>query len=65
MTRSRQTNRDSTHASDSSEDDDKSPTRGRSSRSLHNAVSNEQMADEQVKQQMDAVMTENSKTSGA
>lgn len=65
MTRSRQTNRDSLHGSDSSEEDsdERSPRRGRSG--------NDQTIDEaaeqekQVNAKIDALMGENSKSSGA
>lgn len=57
--RSRQTNRDSRHNSDSSEEDngDRSPPRGRSK----DAMDDEQEVDAQI----EALMGENSKSSGA
>lgn len=64
MTRSRQTNRDSQHGSDSSEEDsdERSPPRGRTSKTDEDAA----MAEEkQVDAQIDAMMGENSKSSGA
>lgn len=63
MTRSRQTNRDSQRGSDSSEDsgDERSPPRGRTGRTLEEDVAQEQ----QVNAQIDAMMGENSKSSGA
>lgn len=64
MMRSRQTNRDSRHNSDSSEDDngDRSPPRGRSG----NVLSKDGMDDEQeVDAQIEVLMGENSKSSGA
>jgi choline-phosphate cytidylyltransferase len=57
MTRSRQTNRDSVHGSDSSEEENESP-RGRTGKSEKNE--NEEEADAQL----DAMMAENSKRSG-
>lgn len=62
--KSRQTNRDSRHNSDSSEEDngDRSPPRGRSD----NVQSKDAMDDEQeVDAQIEALMGENSKSSGA
>jgi len=62
MTRSRQTNRDSQHGSDSSEEDsdERSPPRGRTGKTDANA--NEE---QQVDAQIEAMMGENSKSSGA
>ena len=56
MTRSRQTNRDSVHGSDDSSDE-RSPPRGRTGK-----TSNEE---QEVDAQIDAMMGENSKHSGA
>jgi choline-phosphate cytidylyltransferase len=63
MTRSRQTNRDSQHGSDSSEEDsdERSPPRGRTGKA-DDAAETEEM---QVDAQIDAIMGENSKSSGA
>ncbi len=64
MMRSRQTNRDSQHNSDSSEEDsgERSPPRGRSG----NVQAKDAMDDEQqVDAQIEALMGENSKSSGA
>jgi choline-phosphate cytidylyltransferase len=60
MTRSRQTNRDEQHGSDSSEEDsdDRSPPRGRSGKTTTNEEA-------QVDAQIEAMMGENSKSSGA
>jgi len=60
MTRSRQTNQDSHHGSDSSEEDteERYPDRGRTGKA-------EQHVNAQVDAQIDAMMGENSKTSGA
>lgn len=60
MTRSRQTNRDEQNGSDSSEEDsdDRSPPRGRSGK----VGANEEA---QVDAQIEAMMGENSKSSGA
>jgi choline-phosphate cytidylyltransferase len=62
MMRSRQTNRDSRHNSDSSEEDngDRSPRRGRSGNDK-DAMDDEQEVDAQI----EALMGENSKSSGA
>lgn len=62
MTRSRQTNRDSQHGSDSSEEDsdERSPPRGRTDKA--DAAANEE---QQVDAQIEAMMGENSKSSGA
>jgi choline-phosphate cytidylyltransferase len=62
MTRSRQTNRDSQHGSDSSEEDsdERSPPRGRTGKT--DADDNEE---KQVDAQIEAMMGENSKISGA
>jgi choline-phosphate cytidylyltransferase len=62
MTRSRQTNRDSQHGSDSSEEDsdERSPPRGRTGKA--DAAANEE---QQVDAQIEAMMGENSKSSGA
>jgi choline-phosphate cytidylyltransferase len=61
MTRSRQTNRDSRHGSDSSEDDsdERSPPRGRTGQleEGHQGL--------EVDAQIEAMMDENSKHSGA
>ena len=61
MTRSRQTNQDSRHGSDSSEEDsdERSPPRGRSGKV--DKVDEEQQVDAQI----EAMMDENSKHSGA
>ena len=63
MTRSRQTNRDSQHGSDSSEDsgDERSPPRGRSGQNQEDTPTEEQQVDAQI----DVMMDENSKSSGA
>jgi choline-phosphate cytidylyltransferase len=63
MTRSRQTNRDSQHGSDSSEEDsdERSPPRGRSGK----AESSASKAEEEVDAQIEAMMDQNSKNSGA
>jgi choline-phosphate cytidylyltransferase len=59
MTRSRQTNRDSMHGSDSEEDSDgKSPPRGRKGQGSAEE-------ERQVDAQIEAMMGENSKSSGA
>ncbi len=60
MTRSRQTNRDSGHASDSSEEDSdgRSPPRGRSGKA-------EKDEEQEVHAQIEAMMDENSRHSGA
>ncbi|KAH8596355.1 phosphorylcholine transferase [Bisporella sp. PMI_857] len=62
MTRSRQTNRDGLHESDSSEEDsdEKSPIRGRTGKS-----SAADLDEAQVDAQINAMMEENSKASGA
>lgn len=62
MTRSRQTNRDSLHGSDSSEEDsdERSPPRGRSGKEQ-----TEGEEEKQVDAQIKALMGENSKHSGA
>lgn len=62
MTRSRQTNRDSMHGSDSSEEDSdgRSPTRGRKGKGEGDAEE-----ERQVDAQIEAMMGENSKSSGA
>jgi choline-phosphate cytidylyltransferase len=64
MTRSRQTNRDSQHGSDSSEEDsdERSPPRGRTGKNDDDATTAEE---KQVDAQIDAMMEENSKSSGA
>jgi len=61
MTRSRQTNRDSLHASDSSEEDsdERSPPRGRKGKVDGDAE------ERQVDEQIERMMGENSKSSGA
>jgi choline-phosphate cytidylyltransferase len=61
MTRSRQTNQDSRHGSDSSEEDsdERSPPRGRSGKV--DKADEEQQVDAQI----EAMMDENSKHSGA
>ncbi|KAG9237525.1 cholinephosphate cytidylyltransferas-like protein [Amylocarpus encephaloides] len=60
MTRSRQSNRGSPHGSDSSEeDDDRSPRRGRQGKD------DEDAQEKKVDDQIDALMDENSKASGA
>ena len=61
MTRSRQTNQDSRHGSDSSEEDsdERSPPRGRTGKG---DKGNEE---QQVDAQIEALMDENSKHSGA
>lgn len=63
MMRSRQTNRDSQHNSDSSEEDsgERSPPRGRSGNAQKDAMDEEQAVDAQI----EALMGENSKSSGA
>lgn len=63
MTRSRQTNQDSQHGSDSSEEDteERYPNRGRTGQSDKAA----QQMDAQVDAQINAMMDENSKASGA
>lgn len=63
MTRSRQTNRDSLHGSDSSEEDsdERSPPRGRTGKTDDAAEAEENQVDAQI----DAMMGENSKSSGA
>ena len=62
MARSRQTNRDSMHGSDSSEEDSdgKSPPRGRKGQ-----VEGSAEEERQVDAQIEAMMGENSKASGA
>jgi len=64
MTRSRQTNRDSLHGSDSSEEDsdERSPPRGRSGKEQ---TQEEGEDEKQVDAQINALMGENSKHSGA
>ncbi|KAG4421868.1 hypothetical protein IFR04_004980 [Cadophora malorum] len=64
MTRSRQTNRDSLHGSDSSEEDsdERSPRRGRSGKEQ---TQEEGEDEKQVDAQINALMGENSKHSGA
>lgn len=64
MTRSRQTNRDSLHGSDSSEEDSderRSPPRGRTGKTDEAAAAEEKEVDAQI----EAMMGENSKSSGA
>ncbi len=63
MTRSRQTNRDSQHGSDSSEEDsdERSPPRGRSGKTDDAAEADEKEVDAQI----EVMMGENSKSSGA
>lgn len=65
MTRSRQTNQDSQHGSDSSEEDsdERSPRRGRSG--LEQAEGKVAEEEKQVDAQIEALMGENSKSSGA
>jgi choline-phosphate cytidylyltransferase len=62
MTRSRQTNRDSQHGSDSSEEDsdERSPPRGRTGK-----TDADDSEEKQVDAQIEAMMGENSKSSGA
>jgi len=62
MTRSRQTNRDSMHGSESSEDDseERSPIRGRMGNTEHDKIE-----EAKVDAQINAMMDENSKASGA
>jgi choline-phosphate cytidylyltransferase len=64
MTRSRQTNQDSQHGSDSSEEDsdEKSPRRGRTGKV---DADSESVQERQVDAQIAALMGENSKSSGA
>ena len=59
MTRSRQTNRDSVHGSESSEEDSDEGPRGRTGKS--DAATTEEQVDAQIEAMMDA----NSKASGA
>jgi choline-phosphate cytidylyltransferase len=64
MMRSRQTNRDSQHESDSSEEesyDRRSPPRGRTGKTESATKAQEEQTDAQIK----AMMDENSKESGA
>jgi len=63
MTRSRQTNFDSRHSSDSSEEDsdERSPPRGRTGK----AGADSTVQEKQVDAQIEAMMDENSRASGA
>jgi choline-phosphate cytidylyltransferase len=63
MTRSRQTNQDSQHGSDSSEEDsdERSPPRGRTGKTESSTLAEEKQVDAQI----EAMMGENSKSSGA
>ena len=65
MMRSRQTNQDSVHGSDSSEEDsdERSPPRGRSGKTQTDIEAAEE--EKQVDAQIEALMGENSKSSGA
>ncbi len=72
MTRSRQSNRDIQHGSDSGEEesnsDERPSPRGRSGRMKADATQTEGEADAQEKQvdaQIEALMAENAKSSGA
>lgn len=66
MTRSRQTNRDN-NGSDSSEEDSEehSPPRGRTGQQLEKEEKEAKLQEAQVTKQIDAMMEENSKASGA
>lgn len=61
MTRTRQTNADSLHGSDSSEEDsdERSPPRGRTGKGADSTT------EKQVNAQIEAMMNENAKASGA
>jgi choline-phosphate cytidylyltransferase len=63
MTRSRQTNLDSRHGSDSSEEDsdERSPPRGRTGKADADSTAQEKQVDAQI----EAMMDENSRASGA